>query len=89
MIIYFGDRRKENALINNNNFCGYFLGYSEFKSSRSNTISKFARIEKDNSVKLFLINHETKGGGNLILNKKVCLTYYDPLYFESIAININ
>ena len=88
-LISCDEQRREIAISKNNKFCGYFIEYNEQKSSRSNTIYRYAKIKENNLRKLFLLTYRTTGLDNLVVNKEVCLTYYTTLFSESAAIHIS
>lgn len=46
ILISCDEKRRINAIAENNKFCGYFIGYYEHKGSRSSSIFKYVKIKK-------------------------------------------
>ena len=81
-------QKRANGIVQNNEFCGLYVGYYEKITSRSATKTKYIEIKKNNSIETFLINVKTTGLKNLIKDQEICLTYYHDLFREKSTIHI-
>ena len=81
-------QKRANGIVQNNEFCGLYVGYYEKITSRSATKTKYIEIKKNNSIETFLINFKTTGLKNLIKDQEICLTYYHDLFREKSTIHI-
>ena len=81
-------QKRANGIVQNNEFCGLYVGYYEKRTSRSATKTKYIEIKKNNSIETFLINFQTTGLNHLIQDQEICLSYYHNLFSEKSTIHI-
>ena len=81
-------QKRANGIVQNNEFCGFYVGYYEKRTSRSATKTKYIEIKKNNSIETFLINFQTTGLNHLIQDQEICLSYYHNLFSEKSTIHI-
>ena len=81
-------QKRVNGIVQNNEFCGLYVGYYEKRTSRSATKTKYIEIKKNYSIENFLINFQTTGLNNLTKEQEIYLSYYHNLFSEKSTIHI-
>ena len=81
-------QKRVNGIVQNNEFCGFYVGYYEKRTSRSATKTKYIEIKKNYSIENFLINFQTTGLNNLTKEQEIYLSYYHNLFSEKSTIHI-